>query len=347
MKVEHVTRDYLIRQIAKSFRSAGEIRATYLGIIGEHLRAGCLVLGTSESEAGNGLASSIQLYKQTYRRLLPLFPNYLDSADEIRGELNHLQDLGDLARLDGHNVRIAPARRLEIDSERCLILGGGPIQVLPLALQKQLTVSGRSRIMTSAMANDLQQAFPVQRLEDWLNLEDDNMLKWATDFVAAKLKAKCDNFVPDGLRIWNGQFWRTLEEFDGPSGACVCRRGVLHYGNPTHEYGLVKLKRISNKAQIDTYTPIERDVARKLQGALHQIGTKAEKFVMKNVRPGILELTLRHPIAQHHSKLLLLGWMSQDSYELEPGVQKIEFSEILLPLLRKGFGLIGYELVSR
>jgi hypothetical protein len=304
-------------------------------------------MGAAGSTSSIGLAPSIQLYRQVYRRVTPLFPELLGGVDEARDELNRLQDLGDLARIDGHYVSIAPARRLEIDSERSLLLGGGPIEVFPLALQKQLEVSGRSRILNSPVPRELEQAYPLQRLEDWLGLEDDNMLKWANDFVAVKVKMSRDDHVPEGLRLWDGRYWRSLEAFDGSDGAYLCRRNVNIYGNAAHEYGLVKFRRISNNPQIDTHTIIEKEVARKLQGLLRPVRPKAEQFVITKVRPGIVELMLRHPVSEQHSKLLHLGWKATESNALEPGVQKIEFSEMLLPLLSKGFRLIGYELVSR
>lgn len=347
MKVEPTSRDHIVRHIAKTFHSTGEIKATYLGVIAEQLRAGCLILGANESNGSSGLASSIRLCKQTYRRVTPLFSEYLGGADAIRDELDLLQDLGDLARIDGHYVSIAPARRLEIDADRSLLLGGGPIEVLPSVLQKQLVVSGRSRILNCAVPHDLQQAYPIQRLQDWLSLEDDDMQKWANDFVTAKINSKSEDLIPDALLLWDGRSWSRLDEYVGPAGTYLCRRNVNIFGNAAHDYGLIKFRRVSSTPKIDSHIPIEKEVARKLQGTLRPVRPTAEQFLFSRLRPGIIELTLRHPIAKQHSKLLHLGWKAKDSGALKPGVEKIEFSELLLPLLSKGFGLIGYELVSR
>lgn len=346
MKLEHTSRDGVVRHIARSFQSKGEVQATYLGVIAEHLRAGCLILGTADTPLSCGIASSIQLCKQTSRRVTPLFPEEQNGSQVVRDELRHLQEMGDLVRIDGHYASVAPARRLAIEPDRSLLIGGGTIGVLPSVIQKKLVVSGRARILTSEVPPELQQAYPLQRLEDWLGLEDDDMLKWANEFVAIKVGTKCD-MIPEGLRFWNGRSWCSPEDFDGPNGACLCRRNISHFGNPMHEYGLIKLRRTSGHLQISSHISIEKEVARKLQGALRPVRPKAEQFVVTEVRPGIVELTLRHPIAEQHVKLLHLGWKASGAHVLDAGVQKIEFSERLLPILSRGFGLIGYELVCR
>lgn len=347
MKVEHLSRDQIIRQIALSFRTADESTATYLGVIAEHLRAGCLVMEIGGPNSNSDLASSIQLCKQTYRRVKPLFPDLLGNIDEIREELDCLQYLGDLSRIGGRYVSVAPGRRLEIDSESSLLLGGGPLDVFPATVQRQTMVSGRSRIITSALSSELQQAYPLQRIEDWLGLEDEDMLKWANDFVFAKVKTGSNDYIPDGLRIWDGRFWHPLEDFKGADALYLCRRNISLYGNLAHEYGLIKCHHTSRNLRIDSYVAVEKEVARKLQGALRPAKQKAEQFFVTKGRRGIVEVTLRHPIAKQHSKLLLLGWKAAESSERELGAQKFEFSERLLPLLAKGFSLIGYELIFR
>jgi len=347
MRVEHVSREHIIRQIEKEFQSSGEVNATYLGVIAEHLRAGCLMMSAGDLTADSSVTSSIQLYKQAFRRLAPLFPELLKDDDEVRNELTHLQTLGDLNKVDGHHVSIAPARRLEIDSHRSLLLGGGPAQLLPLLIRKQLVVSGRSRILNSSVSQDAQQAYPLQRLEDWLGLEDDDMLTWAKEFVATKVKARRHDLIPEGIRLWDGRYWNSVEEFSGPDGVYLCRRSVNLFGNATHEYALTKFHRFSTIRRIDGYVTIDKEIARKLQGALRPTRSAAEQFPVTKVRAGIIQIMLPHPIAEQHSKLLSLGWKSRDSDTLKPGVQKIEFSEMLLPLLSKGFSLIGYELAPR
>jgi hypothetical protein len=343
MKIEHISREYVVRQIETKFQSVGESQATALGAVAEHLRAGCLMLGMRDGTVGESSVSSLQLSKQVYRRVSHLFPDEVGSLEMVREVIDNLQEMGDLARMDGNRVQIAPARRLELDSSHSLLVGGGPLDSLPLRICKSLVISGRSRIMTEPLPGELAHAFPLQQLEDWLGLEDEDMMAWATAFAEAKTKPQSDVAVPDGVHVWNGKYWRTLGEFEG-LGPQLCRRKTLLYGNPVHEYALLRFRRGGATTRVEAYAIIDRETARKLQGALRTAGTSGEQFRISATRPGIVEITLRHPLPKRYEKLLLFGWEAAYLDPPEHGVRKIEFSDRLLPLLSRGFSLLGYEL---
>jgi hypothetical protein len=276
-----------------------------------------------------------------------IFPEFL-SENKVGDELAKLHALGDIVKPDGYRALIGPGRRILIDDSRSLLLGGGSVWSLPRILRGTVEVSGRIRVVRNDDVTSPGPVFPIQRLEDWVELDQDDMLAWAEKFVRIKLLNEANIEVPEGMTIWLGKKWAPLDQFTGASDVYLARRKAYMYGNAFDEYSLLRLRNCGGGGfKVDAFRPLEKDTARKLQGAIRSAGSPAEKIEYAAVRDGIVEVEVPHPLPSSFSKLLLLGWPSSTFEGDIPWPKKFEFSCLLLPLLSRAFKLFGYEFTEK
>jgi|GEM_PF-4103248 hypothetical protein len=347
MNIEPTSRDFILRQIEREFRFHGSNDAMKIGVIDEHLRATCLLSDLGETDENPHSLSPIKLCRQVYRRVKPLFPDLDSNLTQIAEELSSLDKIGDIIKVDSTHVISGPARRIELSSTSSLLVGGGPVGALPLRIQNKLEIAGRSRIISGQLEDLIAIEFPFQRLEDFLELEADDMLAWAENYIADKLRNSNIESPPDDLQLWTSNRWIQFNDYSGESDICLARREIISFGRIQFEYSLLRL-RIKNKIKkIDAFVELDKSDARKLQGAIRSGSCGFEKVFFSKLSENSIEVVVPHPITDGKSKLLLLGWESSIRENSKPWPKKFEFSEKLTPLLTRGFRLMGYELIKK
>jgi len=347
MNIEPISEDHILRQITKEFRFRGRLESTQIGAVAEHLRASCVLLSLDNPQDLGNLSSTIQICRQVQRRLLPLFPDHLANPQVVSNELEKLDQLGDVIKVDSYRAVCGPSRRIQIDSMSSLLLGGGPLCALPLALRTTVEIAGRSRIVGATSLSSIDATFPFQRLEDWLELDNDDMLTWAAQYVRTNLNREKKAVPPDDLNIFVRNRWVLLDDFMGESDDYLARRRTTNYGNRGHEYSVLRLRTKDRVKKIDAFLEIGKDDARKLQGAIRTGKCVAEKMYFSFSSDETIEVTVPHPLAKAQSKLLLLGWECASDDTAKPWPRNIEFSRKATPLLARGLSLIGYELIEK
>lgn len=347
MNIEPTSRQYIVRQLAKEFRFNGGELATALGAVAEHIRSSCALLGVGDDGVGLGSSSIVKICRTTHRRLYPLFNELLLDSDSVTAQLSNLDRLRDVVKISSSQAIIGPARRIYIDDKHALLIGGGPVSALPSAMRGLVEVAGRSRIVAGTSEVSSLNSIPFQRLEDWLELERDDMFEWANLFIKAKLKTERNILVPDDLVLWFRFRWVAIAELIDNCGVYLARRKIALFGNLSLEYSLIRLRKSGATQKIDAFVSIERECARKLQGLLRRGDDGLERLKFSIVREGVVELVLNHPLANCHEKILALGWNIEYGSDTARWPKKFEFSQKMVPLLRRAFSLIGYDLIEK
>lgn len=347
MNIEPTSRQYIVRQLAKEFRFNGGELATAIGAVAEHIRSSCALLAVSDDGVGLGPSSIVKICRTTHRRLYPVFKEFLLNSDSVTDQVSKLDRLGDVVKVGSSRAIIGPARRISIDDSHALLVGGGPVSIFPTAIRGLVEVAGRSRIVVGTSEVTALNSMPFQRLEDWLELERDDMFEWANLFIKAKLKAERNISVPDDLVLWFHFRWVPIAGFIENSGVYLARRKITLYGNISFEYYLIRLRKNGDTQKADALLIIEREYARKLQGLLRRADDGLEKLKFSIVREGVVELTVNHPLADCHEKILELGWEIEYGGDGAKWPKRFEFSQKMIPLLERAFSLIGYDLIER
>jgi hypothetical protein len=145
MKLDVLDAEEAFRLIAREFGIKQAPQGTRAAIICEHIRA-VVMLGVAS--AGGQPISKLKVVHTVHRRAAPLLEavNREDElAQEVRTEVKHLLDVKDLVETP-EGLTLAPARLVSIDDTTCLIIGGGPVQSLPLEIRSAVQVVARARI---------------------------------------------------------------------------------------------------------------------------------------------------------------------------------------------------------
>jgi len=346
VNIEPTTRQYILSELAREFRFNGGELASAIGAVAEHIRSACALMAMGDEGARLDSSSVVKICRVTHRRLCPVFKEFLLNGDRVSNELSKLDMLGDVVKINASRALIGPARRILIDESHALLIGGGPVSIFATALRGSIEVAGRSRILVGSIAETSLSSLPFQRLEDWLELERDDMVEWANTFVRNNLNPGRNILVPDDLVLWSHFRWIPIGEIVEKKGVYLARRRISRFGNLSDEYYLIRLRKNVATQKIDALLPIERECARKFQGALRHDKEVREKFRFSVVREGIVELSINHPLAKCHEKILALGWHVDDDGGFGIWPKKFEFSKKLIPLLERAFNLIGYNLVE-
>ena len=347
MNIEPTSRQYIIHQLTKEFRFDGGELATAIGAVAEHIRSSCAILGVGEDGTGLGSSSIVKICRTTHRRLYPMFENILSNSDSVSVQLSKLDRLGDVVKLDSSRAIIGPRRRILIDDSHALLVGGGPLSTFPTAVRGLVEVAGRSRIVVGASDMPSLNSIPFQRLEDWLELDRDDMYEWANLFIKTELKPERNISIPDDLVLWSNFRWIPVAEFIEKNRVFLARRKIYRFGNVSFDYYLVRLRKNGAAQKADSLLSIENECARKLQGLILREVDGLEKIKFSIVRRGVAELILPHPFAKTYEKILELTWQINDGSSIEKWPKKFEFPEKLIPLLKRAFSLIGYDLFEK
>lgn len=347
MNIEPTSRQYIVRQLAKEFRFDGGELATAIAAVAEHIRSSCAILGIAEDGTRLGPSSIIKICRTTHRRLYPMFKDVLSNSDSVSEEISKLDRLGDVVKIDASWAVIGPARRISIDESQALLVGGGPLSTFPTAVRGLVEVAGRSRILVGAIDMPSLNFMPFQRLEDWLELDRDDMHEWANLFINAKLKPERNILIPEDLVLWSHFRWIPLAEFFENNRVYLARRKVSRFGNSSFDYFLTRFRKNGAVQKADAWLPIGNEDARKLQGLILRDVDGSEKLKFSIIRKGVAELVINHPLANSYKKILDLGWQVGDGDAYGKWPKRFEFAQKLIPLLESAFGLIGYDLVEK
>ncbi|MEO6562496.1 MAG: hypothetical protein ABIN99_05545 [Nitrosospira sp.] len=152
---------------------------------------------------------------------------------------------------------------------------------------------------------------------------------------------------PEDLRILVRNRWIPLIDYTGEGDDFLARRATSIFGNKSYDYSLLRLRNKDGAKKFDAFIEIDRDKARKLQGSIRTGKCAAEKIYFSFKSDETIEVTVRHPLAEAESKLLLLGWECATGETSKPWPKRIEFSKKAAPLLARGLSLMGYELAER
>lgn len=346
MKLESLSLEYVRRAIEVDFGFSCSPTVARIAATAEQLRA-AIVLSMLRQEPGERTpVATVSVTRPTRLRLAHVWPELSGQDDDnyILEQLKALEEIGDVVRA-GNSWYLAPLRLIEVDSSNCLVLGGGPFQLLPKEIRAALQVSGRARVVSVSEKNrHVTDEIVRQNLGDWLGLKCNDLTIWAQAFQRQALKRMHPIDQIDNAYIYISNRWVAIDEYVGPSGICLFRYKVEFHHHQSSNYGIARLVLVnSGKARIAAVAEISANDARRLQGVICQ-ATEPRRLSFKENGKSF-SVRIPHPIPAPERRLLRLGWYESARAE-SAWPRDYTFSTRLLPLVRTALFSLGYELVD-
>lgn len=337
MRLEALRRKDALGDIQGDFKYFAEERATRASFIAEQIRA---LVCMGSFDASLPYRSTGHITRTVRQRVSQIWDTPDDSlpiTQSMRRQLDRLQRLGDIVQV-GKKWAPAPMRVIRIAAGRWLLVGGLPLQLLPLALKRNVRAQGYARVLT----NNVEAPYPEQSLLDWLGSPHENTEQWAELFIKHKAKEMRPNQLSEGMSVYQANRWIDIDSIQQPEKLCLVRQKVsIGFAAAKFNFGLARLVPHGDTgAQMLAYSEITNSEARRLQPILSGALQRPLKWISQN---GYVEVVFRHPLSTPESKLLDLGW-EVEGLGVKPWPKRFRFGEQVFPAVQASLNFLGYEL---
>ncbi len=316
MKWNAASAEQAMMLIAKGMHCRMTGEGLRISAISECLRAAshlCSAPGENRKEWEP--AASLRLANMAKHRLVPLWPDLIGQGTDTRPGvlevLNSLAALGDMARLTGGRWLPAPPHAIQVDDEHAVLLGGGPLEVLPSAITLTAKTLGRVRLVEQSACKDWTDIWEVK---EWIGAPEKGLQTWAERLIAEAKEQLTD--TPNDIGEAHAYVctkWIRLPEL--PSGEkefilCRTRSGQEAFSYFIGEFIRGNLKRLRSISSTD---------ARRLRFYLDVKATRPYR-VKATKSQGLTTLRLTRLLPDREAKVLLLGWQLPMPARERPGV---------------------------
>lgn len=303
-----------------------------ISAISECLRA---VSHLSSAPAGGHGAwepsASVRLTSMVRRRLASLWPDLVGDEEETRSGvmtvLDSLAELGDMVRLEGGRWLAAPAHAVRAGDDLAVLLGGGPMEVLPQTIAVSARAAGRGRLVEPIACVDWADLWGA---DEWIGAPAEGLEAWSVRLLAETAARLAD--APNDM---------------GETSAYLLREWVSLVDLPVDKSGLLLCK--SRIGQASSYfigefirgrlwrlTDIGSQDARRLRFHL-DAQTNRPIRVKASISQGLVKFRLVRRLPEREARVLLLGWQVPAPEGEHPGVTYHVFPSEMLPIVRRAF----------
>ncbi len=286
-------------------------------------------------------AASVCLTGMVRRRLASLWPDLSGDGEDTRpgvmSVLDSMAELGDMVRLEGGRWLVAPARAVRAGDGLAVLLGGGPMEVLPQAVAVSARVAGRVRLIDPAACKGWAD---IWEADDWIGAPAEGLEAWSARLQAETATRLTD--APDNMGDTSAYFphqWVRLADLPaGEGGRLLCR---THVGQ-AYSYFMGEFV----KGRLQKMSAIESSDARRLRFHLDAQANRPVRITVAESQ-GLIKLRLARRLPERETRVLLLGWQVPPPESEHPGVTYHVFPSETLPIVRRTFKGLGIVLDER
>jgi len=313
-----------------------------ISAISECLRAVSYLCSAPVGERGAWEpAASIRLTGMVRYRLASLWPDLAGDGESTRpgvmSVLDSMAELGDMIRLEGGRWLVAPAHAVHAGDGLAVLLGGGPMEVLPQSVAVSARVAGRVRLIEPAACKDWAD---IWEADDWIGAPAEGLKAWSAQLqgeTAARLTDAPDD-MGDACAYLPRQWVRLADLPAGEGGLLLCRvRAGQAYSYFVGEFVKGRLQGVS---------AIESSDARRLRFHLDAQANRPVRITAVESQ-GLVKLRLARRLPEREARVLLLGWQVPIPEDEHPGVTYHVFPSETLPIVRRAFKGLGIVLDER
>lgn len=311
-----------------------------ISALSECLRAASYISSVppNEHEAWNSPVS-VSLTNLVRRRLMPLWPDLDNIDDEVRPSvmqvLNSLCDLGDMVRLNGGRWLAASPMGIKSGDNQVILLGGGPIEMLPHVVSNSAKILGRFRLVDAVACEGWAELWEP---DEWIGAPAEGLETWAvqllTDMTARLTDAPNDM---GDTSVYLCRKWVELAAMPADSkGLRLCK---VHLGHVNSYFiGEFANGRLKKLAEIES-----KDDARRFRFYL-DVQANLPIRVTAATFGGLVKLRLQRRLPERESLILLLGWRIPAPAGEHPSITHHAFPVEILPIIRLAFTGLGITL---
>ncbi|AMP72544.1 hypothetical protein PP715_18875 [Ralstonia solanacearum] len=347
MQWQATSRDQARQIIAAGMRCALTGEGLRLSAISECLRAMSYLCAAPTDSVGLWEpAASVRLTGMVRRRLVPLWPELAGEGEEtqpsVMAVLNSLAALGDMVRLDGGRWLASPPHAVRAGDDVAVLLGGGPLEALPLSLGSHAMVAGRIRFTKLSAHEGKDGAVPLWEAKEWIGAPADGLQVWCQRLLAESAARLTDAPSDIGeVFVYRRTEWIPLADpsFDSSSRlssdstSLPERRGLMLCRTPIGQSVSYFLGRLAKGRLVRLVTVTAPD-ARRLRFGLDASDSLPLR-VQAVARQGLMQLRLPRRLPERESKALLLGWRIPAEARERPGIEHHVFPASVFPIVRK------------
>lgn len=342
MKWQAMSREESWKIVAAGMRCRLTGEGLRISAISECLRAVSYLCSTpAGGRSAWEPAASVRLTGMVRHRLAALWPDLSsdvkDTSPGVMSILDSMAELGDMVRLEGGKWLVAPAHVVRAGDGLAVLLGGGPMEVLPQAVKVSARVAGRVRLIESAVCKSWAD---VWEADDWIGAPAEGLEAWSARLLAetAALLTDAPNDMVDVYAYLPRQ-WIILADLPaGEGGLLLCRARIGQaYSYFIGEFVKRHLQRIS---------AIESSDARRLRFHL-DVQANCPIRIKVAESQGLVKLRLARRLPEREARVLLLGWQVPPPEGEHAGVTYHVFPSETLPIVRRAFKGLGIVLDER
>ncbi|WP_230632417.1 hypothetical protein [Chromobacterium violaceum] len=251
--------------------------------------------------------------------------------------LDSLAELGDMVRLEGGRWLVAPAYAVQAGDGLAVLLGGGPMEVLPQTMAVSARAAGRVRLVeTTACVGwaDLWDA------DEWIGAPAEGLEAWSVRLLAETAARLTD--APNDMGETSAYLlreWVRLVDLPADKGGLLLCRSRIGQASSYFigEFIRGRLRRLSAIGSPD---------ARRLRFHLDAQSNRPIR-VKASVSKGLAKLRLVRRLPEREARVLLLGWQVPVPEGEHPGVTYHVFPLEMLSIVRRAFEGLGILLDER
>jgi hypothetical protein len=253
--------------------------------------------------------------------------------------LNSLAELGDMVKLKEGRWLIAPPHVVRVGDGLAVLLGGGPMELLPTSLAAR--VAGRVRFVMTAACEGWAELWEA---EEWVGAPVEGLEAWSARLLteaSVRLKDAPDNLGEVFVYLYRK--WVRLEDsLAGEGPLLLCRTSNPGVAGPIFSYFIGEFVR----KRLRRLSSIEFPDARRLRFYLDAQAGRPVR-AMATASNGLVKLRLGRRLPNPEARILLLGWQVPPPEGEHPGITHHMFPLEVLPILRKAFEGLGIILDER
>lgn len=333
MELLAVPRERARKIVAAGMRCKLEGEGLRISAVSECLRAASHLSSAPVSEYGMWEpAASLRLASMVRRRLTPLWPELAgDGEDTCPGALDVLKslaELGDMVGLEGGKWLVSPPHAVWAGDGLAVLLGGGPMEVLPRAVAASAWVSGRGRLVEPAVCEGWADLWDAK---DWIGAPAEGLVAWSVRLLAEAAARLTDapNDMGETFAYLRSR-WVRLAELPADEGGLLLFRERVGQGN-SYFVGELARKRIRRLSAIGASD------ARRLRFYLDAQANRPVRVRATTASQGLVTLRLARALPEREARVLLLGWRFPSPEGEHPGVTHHVFPVETLPIVRRAF----------
>ena len=345
MELQAVSYDWAQKIIAAGLHCDfnGDNEGLRISAISECLRSVSYMcsLPASEHDFWNP-AASVRLTGMVRTKLASIWPDLTvgdqSSSPTIMDVLNNLADLGDMNRFTGGKWLPAPIHAVTLSNGKALLLGGGPIRILPRTILTTVKVAGPVRIVKQDSCVGLME---FKSPNEWIGAPIEGLRKWSE-----RLLARVESKFSDASRELNDSLvyfeckWIEIKELPlGFSGIHLCIMRLKDSGG--YFIGEFTNSHLCKVSSIDVIEDARRFRFYSDMQANRSIN------VHFSTSQGLIKFKLKRRLPNKEAKILCLGWQMPSPNLEHPGIAYHVLPEEMLPIVQCAFDGLGIKFVER